>query len=128
MSKNIKLVDCQRVHSPKKKQGEQKESLRRIQTIKDISIDHIVILEHGGKQQFAEVIEIKESKKEVIAQCYEPFFSLSTYIRCFDKLGNNVNIASKNIIASLVHPPVFGRRNQLILSKEQFLNIQEFCT
>jgi hypothetical protein len=39
-----------------------------------------------------------------------------------------VNIASKNIIASLVHPPVFGRWNQLILSKEQFLDIQKFCT
>jgi hypothetical protein len=54
----------------------QNESLRQIKTIKDISIDHIVILKHGDKQHLAKVIDIREPEKEVIAQCYEPSLSL----------------------------------------------------
>jgi hypothetical protein len=107
---------------------EQNESLRQIKTIKDISIDHILILKHGDKQHLAKVIDIREPEKEVIAQCYEPSLPLSSYIRCFNKVNNNTNIPCKNIIASFIHPPVFGRRNQLLLSKEQFIDIQKFCT
>ncbi len=107
---------------------EQNESLREIKTIKDISINQMVIFKHGDKQQLAKVIDIRGSEKEVIAQCYEPPISLSSYIRCFNKVKNNTNIPCKNTIASFIHPPVFGRRNQLSLLKEQFIDIQKFCT
>jgi len=107
---------------------EQNKSLQQIKTIKDISIDHIVILKHGDKQHLAKVIDIRESQKEVITQCYEPSLSLSSYIRCFNKVNNNTNIPCKTIIASFIHPPVFGRRDQLLMSKEQFIDIQKFCT
>lgn len=107
---------------------EQNKSLRQIETMKDISIDHIVILKHGEKQHLAKVTDIRKPKKEVIAQCYEPSLSLSSYIKCFSKVNNNTNIPCKNIIASFIHPPVFGRRNQLLLSKEQFIDIQKFFT
>jgi len=106
---------------------EQNESLRKIKTIQDISINEIVIFKHGDKQHLAKVIDIRESEKEVIVQWYEPPVSLSSYIRCFNKVQNNTNIPSKNIIASFIHPPGFGRRNQLSLSKKQFIDIQKFC-
>lgn len=104
----------------------EKESLKRTQTIKDVPNDHIVIFEHDGKQHLAKVIEIKESQMVVVAQCYEPVLSLSTYNRCFNKIGNQVTISLKNIIASIPHQPVFNRRDQLVLPKEQFIDIQKF--
>jgi hypothetical protein len=107
---------------------EQNESLQEIKTIKDISINQIVIFKHGDKQHLAKVKDIRESEKEVIAQCYEPPLSLSSYIRCFNKAKNDTHIPCKNITASFIHPPVFGRRNQLSLSKEQFIDIQKFYT
>jgi hypothetical protein len=107
---------------------EQNKSLQQIKTMKDISIDHIVILKQGDKQHLANVIDIREPEKEVIAQCYEPSLSLSSYIRCFKKVNKNANIPYKNIIASFIHPPVFGRRDQLLLTKEQFIDIKKFCT
>ena len=107
---------------------EQNRSLREIQTVKDVSINQIVIFQHGDKQHLAEVIDIRESQKEVMAQCYEPPISLSSYIRCFNKVKNDTTIPCKNIIGSFIYPPVFGRRHQLLLSKEQFIDIQKFCT
>jgi hypothetical protein len=107
---------------------EQNKSLRQIKTIKDISTDHIVILKHDDKQHLANVIDIREPENEVIAQCYEPSLSLSSYIRCFNKVNKNANISYNNITASFIHPPVFGRRDQLLLSKEQFIDIQQFYT
>jgi hypothetical protein len=107
---------------------EKEESPRRIRTKNDISIDQIVFLEHNNKQYLAKVIQIKESQKEAIVQCYEPSFPISSYIRFFNKMETNLNISWKNIIASFSFQPTFGRRNQLSLSKEQFLNIQKCCT
>ena len=49
-----------------------------------VSINQIVIFKHSDKHHFAKVIDIRESKKEVIAQYYEPPVSLSLYIRCFN--------------------------------------------
>jgi hypothetical protein len=107
---------------------EQNEYLREIKTIEDISINQIVIFKHGEKHHLAKVIDIRESEKELIAQCYEPPISLSSYIRYFNEVKDNTNIPCKNTIASFIDPPVFGRRNQLSLSKEQFIDIQKFCT
>jgi hypothetical protein len=106
----------------------QNESLREIKTIEDISINQVVIFKHGDKHHLAKVTDIRESEKEIIAQCYEPPISLSSYIRCFNKVKDNMNVPCKNTIASFIDPPVFGRRNQLSLSKEQFIDIQKFCT
>lgn len=107
---------------------EQNKSLQEIQTIKDLSINQIVIFQHGDNQHFAKLLDIRESDEEVTAQCYEPPVSLSSYIRCFNGIKNNTNIQCKDILASFIHPPVFGRRNQLTLSKEQFIDIQRFFT
>lgn len=107
---------------------EENKSLQEIKTIKDISINQIIIFKHDDKQYLAKVIDIRELEKEIIAQCYEPPVSLSSYIRCFNKVKDNMNIPFRNIIASFIHPPVFGRRNQLSLPKEQFIDIQKFCT
>jgi len=87
-----------------------------------------VFIKAGDKVCQTCVIDIRESEKEVIAQCYEPSVSLSSYIRCFNQVKNNMKIPCNNVIASFIHPPVFGRRNQLSLSQEQFIDIQKFCT
>lgn len=104
---------------------EQRESLRRIKTINDISIDDIVILQHGDNQHLAKVIGIRESERKVIAQCYEPHLSLSSYVRSFKKVDKDVNLSWKDIAASFIHPPTTGRRNQSSLSKEWFVDIHK---
>jgi len=105
---------------------EKKKSLQQIKTIKDISTDHIVIVDDIGKHYLAKVINIREPAEEVILERYEPSLSLSSYIRCFSRVKTNTNIPYKNIIAYFICPLVFGRRNQLSLSKEQFIDIQKF--
>ena len=93
-----------------------------------VSINQIVIFNHSDKHHLAKVIDIRESENEVVAQCYEPPISLSSYIRYFNEVKDNTNISCKNTIASFIDPPVYGRRNQLSLSEEQFIDIQKFCT
>ena len=93
-----------------------------------VSINQIVIFKHSDKHHFAKVIDIRESKKEVIAQCYEHPVSLSLYIRCFNIVTNNTNIPFEKNNCLFIPLPVFGRRNQLSLMKEQLIDIQKFCT
>ena len=107
--------------------NEQNKSLQSIKIIKDISIDNIVIVNDDDKHYLAKVIDIREPVEEIIIERYEPCLSLSSYIRCFNKGKSNAVITHKKMIASFICPPVFGRRNQLSLSKEQFIDVQKFC-
>ena len=93
-----------------------------------VSINEIVIFKHSDKHHLAKVIDIRESEKEVVAQCYKASISLSSYIRYFNEVKDNTNIPCKTTIASFIDPPVNGRQNQLSLSEEQFIDIQKFCT
>ena len=60
--------------------------LPRKTSLKNISINQFVILQHNDKQYRTKIIETKESQMVVIAQCYEPPLPLSSYISVFNKL------------------------------------------
>ncbi|CAF1440141.1 unnamed protein product [Adineta ricciae] len=97
----------------------------QIKRIEDISIDHIVIVNEDDKHFLAKVIDVREPMEEVILERYEHCLSLSSYIRCSSKAKTKATIPYKNIIAHFICSSVFGRRNQLSLSKEQFQDIQK---
>ncbi|UJR12883.1 hypothetical protein I4U23_017057 [Adineta vaga] len=105
---------------------EQNKSLQQIKTVEDISVDHVVIINDNDKYYLAKVIDIRKSAEEVILERYEPCLPLSSYIRSFTKGKTNASVSYKNVIAYFICPPVFGRRNQISLSKEQFIDIQKF--
>jgi hypothetical protein len=91
--------------------------------MKDISLQYFVSLEQEDKRYLAQVIEIKQLHQQITVQCYNPPFPLSSYIRFFNKMQNQVNVKWEEIIASLIVQPASGRRNQISLSKEQFIEI-----
>lgn len=61
------------------KNEEEDESFQRIQTINDISIDRVGILEHDGKRHLPKLVELKEKQKGVVVQFHDSVFSLSIH-------------------------------------------------
>lgn len=68
------------------------------------------------------LIETPESEK------HQPPFSQLSYIRIFNKIENNMTIQWNQIVARVDFQPTVGRRNQLLLSKEQFNMIRTQCS
>mgnify|MGYP006892820396 CR=1 FL=1 len=94
----------------------------------NVGIQDFIIIQNADKQYLAVVITIKEHGKELIVQCYQPPFSQLSYIRIFNKIENNMTIQWNQIVARVDFQPTVGRRNQLLLSKEQFNMIRTQCS
>jgi hypothetical protein len=92
--------------------------------MKDILLQHFVILEQDGKRHLAQVIEIRQLHQDIKVQCYNPPFPLTSYRKSFNKMHSQVTVEFEKIIASLVTQPTITRRNQISLSKEQLEEIQ----
>jgi hypothetical protein len=107
---------------------EQESSLSPVKTLRDIVTDKFVIVDHDNVQYLAQVIAISHVDQEVEVQCYKPALSNSSYLASYTKMRSKLTIQWHNIIASLVDQPASGRRMQLLLSKEQFLDIHNFCS
>ena len=102
---------------------QQESSLRSVRTLRDIAIDKFVIVKHDHKLYLAQVSAIGHMHQEVEVQCYKPAFPHSSYLASYTKMRSKLTIEWHNIIAFLVDPPTSGRRMQVLLSKEQFINI-----
>ena len=107
---------------------EQESSLRSVKTLRDVVIDKFVIIEHDSMRHLAQVSAVSYVHQEVEVQCYKPAFPHSNYLASYAKTRSKLTIDRQNIIASLVDQPSSGRRMQLKLSKEQFIDIQGFCS
>ncbi len=103
-------------------------SLRPVKTPQDIAIDNFVIIEHDNMRYLAQVSAISHVHQDVEVQCYKSAFPHSNYMASYTKMRSKLTIEWYNIIASLVDQPASGRRMQLILSKEQFTEIQSFSS
>jgi hypothetical protein len=106
---------------------EKESSLKEVNTAKDISIQNFVILEQDEKRYLAQVIKTNQKQQNVTVELYKPSSPLPSYIKFFSKMEDKLNINWQNIIASFIVPPISRRRNQLSLSKEHFIDIQNFC-
>jgi hypothetical protein len=107
---------------------EQKSSLRSLKTLRDIAIDNFVIVEHDHKLYLAQVSAIDHIHQEVEVQRYKPAFPHSFYLATYTKMRSKLTIEGHNVIASLVDQPASGRRMQLLLSKEQVIDIHSLCS
>ena len=106
---------------------EKQSSLRQVNALKDISIQNFVILERNEKRYLPQVAEINMLQQKVIVQFYKPPFLRSSNIVIFTKMGKKSTVDWQDVIASLNVQPVIGERGRLSLSKEQIIDIGNFC-
>ena len=72
--------------------NEEKQSpVRQVNTLKDISIQNLVIREPEEKRYLTQVTEINTLQQKIIFQFYKPPFPHPSYFFIFTKMGKTSN-------------------------------------
>jgi len=100
--------------------------LRQVNTFQDIAVHNFVIIEHNDVRYLAQVLKINIVEDNLLIQSYKPPFPIQSHSTNLVKLGKNLNIDIQDVVACLTIEPTIGKRGQLTLSREQFIEIQNF--
>ena len=100
--------------------------LRQVNTFQDIAVQNFVIIERNDIRHLAQVLEINMVEENLLIQSYKPPFPIQSHHTTLAKLGKNLNVDLQDVIACLIIEPTISRRGQLTLSREQFIEIQNF--
>lgn len=100
--------------------------LRQVNTFQDIAVQNFVIIERNDIRYLAQVLEINMVEENLLIQSYKPPFPIQSHHTALVKLGKSLNVDLQDVIACLIIEPTIGRRGQLTLSMEQFIEIQNF--
>ncbi|CAF4897575.1 unnamed protein product [Rotaria socialis] len=100
--------------------------LRQVNTFQDIAVQNFVIIEHNDIRYLAQILEVDLVKENLLIQSYKPPFPIQSHYTNLVKFRKNLNIDLQDVIACLLVEPTIGKRGQLTLSREQFIEIQNF--
>ena len=100
--------------------------LRQVNKFQDIAVQNFVIIERNDIRYLAQVLEINMVEENLLIQSYKSPFPIQSHHTTVVKLGKNLNVDLQDVIACLIIEPTISRRGQLVLSREQFIEIQNF--
>lgn len=100
--------------------------LRQVNTFQDIAVHNFVIIERNDVRYLAQVLKINIVEDNLLIQSYKPPFPIQSHSTNLVKLGKNLNVDIQDVVACLAIEPTIGKRGQLPLSREQFIEIQNF--
>ena len=106
---------------------ETESSLQFINTIGNVVVDQIVVMEHEDKHYLVRILAIHQSQQQVEVRNSMPALSYSSVSTSYTKLPRKLTIEWSHVTASFTNQPPLDRYQQLLLLIEQFHDIQRFC-
>ena len=101
---------------------------RSIKTIHDLALGSFVIIENTSNFFLSQVKSINPREHEAEVLYYEPSLrELSSFLTPLSPTRNTAPITITKILLQIIKPLMPTKRNQRVLSKEQYYEILDAC-
>ncbi|CAF2963048.1 unnamed protein product [Rotaria sp. Silwood2] len=99
-------------------------SVQHIHTSNDVDVAMLVIMNYNNKFYLAQIKFVDHLTQEVQVQYYKPSFPSTTFYVFRSKNKHSFNIRLQNVLLFLCCNHIVGQQNEVYLSHEQFIDIQ----